>query len=224
MIVDDEFFTRWRPLVRKRLKRKIGDFPLEDLNDVEGQVFEAFTTAVNAGSFKMKYGEGSIWRFLETVIRYKCADLIKYQEFQRSNRAHDPRPAPYINMRINPDTGNASEATPAQVSSSVAHLYSDDDVPPSDWLENKKPVPFYCPKQRLKFAISWFATYPNHVLEMAEAERTIGKSNREIVRLYREGYSRKEIAASLNLGPEQVRGRLERDKKRILKRAIFPSV
>jgi len=84
-------------------------------------------------------------------------------------------------------------------------------------------VPFYCPKQRLKFAISWFATYPNHVLEMAEAERTIRKSNREIVRLYREGYSRKKITASLNLGPEQIRGRLEREKKRILKRAIFPS-
>ena len=216
MILDDEFFTRWRPLVRKRLKRKIGDFPLEDLDDVEGQVFAAFVNAVHTESFKGKYGEGSTWTFLESVINHKCADLIKYQVNMKSRRAFDPHPRPSLW-----ETGD--KGTNFSPGAAVAHLYSDDDVHPNDWLENKKPVPFYCPKQRLKFAISWFATYPNHVLEMAEAERTIRKSNREIVRLYREGYSRKKITASLNLGPEQIRGRLEREKKRILKRAIFPS-
>ena len=216
MILDDEFISYWRPLVRKRLKRKIGDFPLEDLDDVESQVFEAFTKAAHTESFKGKYGEGSTWRFLETVVNRKCADLIKYQKDMKARRGFDPRPRPSLW-----ETG--SKGTNFSPSAAVAHLYSDDDVHPNDWLENRKPVPFYCPKQRLKFAISWFATYPNHVLEMAEAERTIRKSNREIVSRYREGYTRKEIAANAGLAGDQVKGRLERDKKKILKRAIFPS-
>ena len=211
MILGDEFFTRWRPLVRKRLKRKIGDFPLEDLDDVESQVFEAFTKAAYTESFKGEYGERSTWRFLESVVNHKCADLIKYQKFMRTNRSFDPGPVSHAGA-----TNKKYHL--------VAHLYSDDDTHQDNWLENKKPVPFYCLKQRLKFAISWLTTYPNHVLEMAEAERTIRKKNREIVSLYREGYSRKEIAANLNLAPEQIKGRLEREKKRILKRAIFPSV